>query len=217
MGTRTRTAVSVIWALIPLFTLGIATTLVFVYPAVRLRKAVHWAAVTGYLALTAMAFATTNAGTAAGDAIFGTAVVVLWLGGTAHAFAIRSRAFGLRSRAPRDLAARGFEGAVAMAAGRRELRAAARETARDPVMAWELRIGRPDLPRGFDDGGLVDVNHVPPYVLAQLPGMTPELVDRILVAREECGGFSSVEELSALAQLPPTLTGTLGEFTVFLP
>jgi hypothetical protein len=40
-------------------------------------------------------------------------------------------------------------------------------------MAWELRIGRPDLPRVYDDGGLIDVNHVPPQVLATLPGCRP--------------------------------------------
>lgn len=216
MSTRARIAASVIWALLPLLTLGIATTLVFVYPALRLRKAVHWAVVVGYLALTVMAFATTDSTSGAGKAIFGASIVVLWLGGTAHALAIRPRV--LRAPPPAALPpSRAFDGAVATAAGRRELRAAARRTASDPVMAWELRIGRPDLPRGFDDGGLVDVNHVPPYVLAELPGMTPELVDRILVAREECGGFGSVEELSALAELPPHLTETLGEYTLFLP
>ena len=84
-------------------------------------------------------------------------------------------------------------------------------------MAWELRIGRPDLPREFDDGGLVDVNHVPARALAELPGMTPELVERVVRVREECGGFTSVEELSALADLPPALTPRLAEFAVFLP
>lgn len=224
MDRRSRTVLSVVWALIPLLTFGIATTLVFVYPAVRLRKVVHWATVVGYLALTVMAFATTDATSPAGQAIFGAAMVILWLGGTAHAFGIRSRVLAVPSPAnpaqglpARALPARGFENAVATATGRRELRAAARETARDPVMAWELRIGRPDLAREFDDGGLVDVNHVPPYVLARLPGMTPELADRILAVREESGGFSSVEELSALAELPPTLTATLGEYTIFLP
>ena len=209
MGRRTRTAVSLIWALVPLITFGYATTLVFVYPAIRLRKAVHWLAVAGYLALTVTAIATSDS---ADSSVSAAMIVVLWLGGTAHAFAIRSRAF-----ATRPPVAPGYDGAIRMATGRRELRDAARETARDPVMAWELRIGRPDLPRGFDDGGLVDVNHVPPYVLAQLPGMNTELVDRILRAREQCGGFTSVEELSALAQLPPALTETLGEYTIFLP
>ncbi|WP_285636314.1 ComEA family DNA-binding protein [Actinoallomurus iriomotensis] len=213
MGRRTRTAVSVIWALVPLITAGIATTLVFVFPAIRLRKAIHWLVVAGYLALTVTGFATASSpDSSAGRNVFATAIVVLWLGGTAHAFAIRSRVF-----ATQPPLAPGYEGAVRMATGRRELRTAARESARDPVMAWELRIGRPDLPRGFDDGGLVDVNHVPPYVLAQLPGMNAELVDRILRTREQCGGFTSVEELSALAELPPTLTETLGEYVIFLP
>ena len=35
-----------------------------------------------------------------------------------------------------------------------------------PALAGELRIGRPDLPREYDDGSLVDVNRVPGAVLA---------------------------------------------------
>jgi hypothetical protein len=42
-------------------------------------------------------------------------------------------------------------------------------------------------------------------------------VDQIVRARERCEGFASVEELSVLADLPPALTETLGEYTVFLP
>ena len=46
--------------------------------------------------------------------------------------------------------------------GRRIKREEAREIARrDPQMARDLRIGRPDLPRQYDDGGLVDVNSAP--------------------------------------------------------
>jgi hypothetical protein len=206
--------VGFIWAIVPLVTLGIATTLVFLVPAIRLRKVIHWVAVLVYLALTIVTFATVDApdGSAAG-VVSTVTIMALMLGGTVHAFAVRSRTFStpLTHSGPR------FEGAVAMADHRRELRRAARDTARDPVMAWELRIGRPDLPRGFDDGGLVDVNHVPPYVLASLPGMNPGLVDRIIRTREECGGFTSVEELSALAELPPSLTETLDEYTIFLP
>ena len=210
-GTRT---VSVVWALAPLITLGMGTSLVFVLPAVRLRKPIHWVVVLVYLAMTVTAFATVDSpdGSAA-DIVFTVLIMSLLLGGTVHAFAIRSRVFSVRgvSAGPR------YEDALAMATHRRELRRTARDTARDPVLAWELRIGRPDLPRGFDDGGLVDVNHVPPYVLASLPGMNPGLVDRVLRTREQCGGLSSVEELSALAELPPSLTETLAEYTIFLP
>ena len=47
------------------------------------------------------------------------------------------------------------------------LRREARRLQQDnPVLAQELKIGRPDLPRGYDDGGLVDVNHVPAAILA---------------------------------------------------
>jgi hypothetical protein len=44
---------------------------------------------------------------------------------------------------------------------------------RDPAVAAELRIGRPDLPRNFDDGGLIDVNTVPAQVLSRLLGLRP--------------------------------------------
>jgi hypothetical protein len=55
----------------------------------------------------------------------------------------------------------------AVLAGARSL-AAIGEWATDapgPVLARELRIGRPDVPRQFDDGGLVDLNHAPVPVL----------------------------------------------------
>jgi hypothetical protein len=38
----------------------------------------------------------------------------------------------------------------------------ARELAkRNPVLARDLNIGRPDVPHDYNDGGLVDVNQVP--------------------------------------------------------
>jgi hypothetical protein len=43
--------------------------------------------------------------------------------------------------------------------------------ARDVNLARELRIGRPDLPRQYDDGGLVDLNHVPGPIMVQLLGL----------------------------------------------
>jgi hypothetical protein len=208
---RTRKALSFVWAFLPLVSFGIATTLVFVYAAIRLRKTVHWIMVAVYLILAIVVLsASSSADGSAGDVLFVAAFILSWLGGTAHALAIRSRVFTRGAGAH-------FEDAVSMAAQRRELRHAARETARDVAMAWELRIGRPDLPRSFDDGGLIDVNHVPPPVLTSLPGMTPGLVDRIVQVRDQCGGFVSVEELSALAQLPPALTEQLDEYAIFLP
>ena len=210
MGRGARTAAGFAWAAVPLVSLGMATAPAFLYPAVRRRRAADWAAFAVYLALTVFVMVTLEADEESlASSLSFVAFLLLWAGGTVHALAIRSRVFGTR---------RGdhYQKAVSMVAHRHELRAAARETARDPAAAWELRIGRPDLPRGFDDGGLVDVNHAPPAVLASLPGMTPDLVDRIVRTREQVGGFVSAEELSALAQLPPDLTEPLEEFAIFL-
>ncbi len=59
----------------------------------------------------------------------------------------------------------------------------------NPALARELGIGRPDIPHEYDDGGLVDVNHVPGGVLASSLGLTaaesctdlaPDRVDALL-------------------------------------
>jgi hypothetical protein len=85
--------------------------------------------------------------------------------------------------------------AIAAANMRRELRRQAREhAAEDPALARELRIGRPDLPRQYDDGGLIDVNHVPAPALTMLSGVTPEIAERIVSIRDHVG--------------PPTCTRT---------
>jgi hypothetical protein len=201
-----RTAVSFAWAAVPLVTFGLGTAPAFLYPALRRRRPGDWISLALYLALTTLGLVGTEAESVMSD-VSAVALLAAWIGGTVHAFAIRSRVFATKNR---------YEDAIAMASQRRELRSAARDTARDPAMAWELRIGRPDLQRVFDDGGLVDVNHAPPSALASLPGMTPELVNRIVETRDQLSGFSSVEELSSLAQLPPSLTGALNEYAIFL-
>ncbi|MCO6007412.1 helix-hairpin-helix domain-containing protein [Actinoallomurus purpureus] len=108
--------------------------------------------------------------------------------------------------------------AVAAANFRRDLRRKAREqAATDVVLARELRIGRPDLPRHYDDGGLIDVNHVPPQVLTMFSGVTPELAEHIARVRDHVGGFSSAEELAATSDLHPDLMPEIAEYAVFLP
>jgi DNA uptake protein ComE-like DNA-binding protein len=108
--------------------------------------------------------------------------------------------------------------AVAAATMRRDLRKAAREQAdQDLVLARELRIGRPDLPREYDDGGLIDVNHVPPNVLTALSGVTPAIAEHIAATRDQVGSFSSAEELVATADLHPDLLPEIKEYGIFLP
>ena len=108
--------------------------------------------------------------------------------------------------------------AVAAATMRRDLRKAARKQAgQDLVLARELRIGRPDLPREYDDGGLIDVNHVPPHVLTALSGITPEMAERIADIRDDVGPFSSAEELVVTVDLHPDLLPEIKEYAIFLP
>lgn len=88
---------------------------------------------------------------------------------------------------------------------------------RDPALASELRIGRPDLPRSFDDGHLVDANHVPAPFLAVVPGIDQALAEKIASTREEVGGFSSIADLEVTLNLPPEIVSQLQDYLVFLP
>jgi len=96
------------------------------------------------------------------------------------------------------------------------LRREARKLQHDnPVLAQELKIGRPDLPRHYDDGGLVDVNHVPAAVLASRLGLAPAEVTAVTAARGQLGRFSSIDELSVYANLPPDRLDGLHDWLLF--
>ena len=61
-----------------------------------------------------------------------------------------------------------------------------------------------DLPREYDDGGLVDVNQVPVGVFSSALGLTPIEARDVLAARDKLGRFVSAEELCEYTQSPPT-------------
>ena len=73
----------------------------------------------------------------------------------------------------------------------------------DPALAQELGVGRPDLRRGFDDGGLVDLNGAPAAVFAQVCGIDVRQAEAIVAAREARGGtYYNVGELFVDVPLP---------------
>ncbi|MEU4370297.1 BTAD domain-containing putative transcriptional regulator [Micromonospora chersina] len=86
-----------------------------------------------------------------------------------------------------------------------------------PAARVELRVGRPDLLRTYDDGGLVDVNAVPDAVLATLPGLTVDQRRQVAVDRWLRGPYLSLEELAGRCHLPPAATETLRDVLLFLP
>jgi hypothetical protein len=87
----------------------------------------------------------------------------------------------------------------------------------DPDLATELRIGRPDLPRSFGDGGLVDVNHVPASFLVELPGIDAPLAERIVATRDEVGGFGSLADLEITLELAPMAISQVKDRLIFRP
>ncbi|WP_198319443.1 hypothetical protein [Actinopolyspora erythraea] len=107
--------------------------------------------------------------------------------------------------------------AAVLAARRRreESRALAAE---DPLMARELGIGRPDVTRKYDDGGLVDLNSAPAEVIAQVCGLDVQAATEIERARaHQPGGFSSVDEVLVLLELPVGAWDALRDRAVLLP
>jgi Helix-hairpin-helix motif len=200
------------WSLVPLLSVGFGAPASFLYAAVRRRSVPLGGAAVGYGAAVIFEFGAFLAG--GGPAALGLLVMALtWTVSTAHALAARPRVYppdNARDRMNRQV--------VEMARHRRGLREAARKVVLDdPGLARELRIGRPDLlPRAFDDGGLIDVNHVPPEVLSRLPGLTYAMVDRIMGLRVENGGFVSVEEMAVHADLPPSIVSEIAEYALFV-
>ena len=201
-----------LWAFVPFLTFGFGTPYTFAYAAVKRRSWQLGGTAAAYCGGSGVSLALMSTGSGLLLALGSMLMTILWITGTVHAFAVRPSVFPRPN--PRD---RLNQHAIDVAKHRRALREQSRALiAEDPVLAVELRIGRPDLPRAYDDGGLVDVNHVPGPTLGLLPGMTEELAERILRVREDRGGFVSVEELAVDADLPPDLVQGMAEYAIFL-
>jgi hypothetical protein len=80
-----------------------------------------------------------------------------------------------------------------------------------PQLARELGIGRPDLDRDFDDGGLVDLNEAPAAVLASLPGVSMEQAALIVADRAHRGRFRSPADLVVRGIVAPPLPAPLAD------
>jgi hypothetical protein len=102
---------------------------------------------------------------------------------------------------------------VARALAARQRREEARRMwTSDPALARELGVGRPELRRGFDDGGLVDLNSVPAPVIAGVCGIDPAQAEAIVAARTARGGtFYNLGELFVDVPLPADVQGVLAE------
>lgn len=97
----------------------------------------------------------------------------------------------------------GVDPAVARALASRRRREDARALAqRDPNLARDLNMGRPDRARDYDDGGLVDINNAPAEVFVSVCGLDQDAAERLVRTRSQYpSGFSSVEEVLAYVDL----------------
>lgn len=202
--------VSVLACLSIFATFGLTTPLVFLGAAGRLRSWWLGLCALAYAALLVLGFWWAGASSAVES---GAGVGLLWLimsVATAHAFVIRSRV----------VAGPGghVDPAVAWAQARVARRSEVRQLiAEQPEVARELGVGRPDRQRWYDDGGLVDVNHVSAEWLVRALELSDEVVARIVALRIELGGFHSVAELSLVLGVPPQLFDPCADRMVFLP
>lgn len=139
----------------------------------------------------------------------GTCLLTLWLGGIGLMIWLLVR----RSR----MHARDSLPGVRAERERRRLRQQYRDLAiQDPALATRIGVGRPDLARDFDDGGLVDFNNVGRDHLLRSVPLTADEAQRVVEARDLLGRFASVEEVGSYAVLPDPATERLREIAVFL-
>ena len=94
-------------------------------------------------------------------------------------------------------------------------RAYARELAKaDPELARAAALGQAG---GFDEGGVIDVNHAPVEDIADLAGIDADTARRIVAVRDRIGGFSSLEDLGMTMDLPGDAVERLRGRVVCLP
>jgi hypothetical protein len=215
------------WTTVPIWSIGFLSFVPFLTYALIRRRKRDWAVFAGYLAATVamiVALGSVRSGSGA-DTALGGFIVALAGCAAAHACVLFRPSAGLApllgtSAAPTpplELARRQRNrAALAEAQGAIERRKDARRlAATDPDLARELMIGRPDLTREYDDGGLVDVNHVPGIVLAGNLGLTPDETRDVLAARDKLGRFTSAEELCAYTSLSPGRVDELRDLMTF--
>lgn len=203
----------------PLWSLGLLAFGPFLWLALTRRQRSDAVVVTAYVAASATAVglaslqAVTGAtvGTAAGCLL-----IALMFGGAGHAL-VACRP-GRRDASGRPVLSNAYRNVLAMSGAeeRMDVRNKARKLARkDPALARELRIGRPDLPREYDDGGLVDVNHVPAAVLVSHLNLSPEQAARVVSVRDEIERFDGPTDLEAYAGLSPERVDELSDLMIF--
>lgn len=184
-----------------------------------------WFITTALLAVASVTIVTGMAMDADG-AVFGLLLIGAGVGGVAAAGAGRKVVFsrpqptvGPVQTSEGGLPVSGAaDPAVTRVLENRERRRRAKEiVSSDPAMALELGIGRPDVPGGFVDGGLVDLNNVTPAGMVEALGWDPAVAEAFVAGRDARRGYTSLTEIGALSGLDPAALEMDAERIIVLP
>lgn len=196
------------WAVVPFISAGLFAWAPFLYATLRTgyRRFRTYTVVYACLAVIELTLIAPIRGSVGGLAVAFSAIPFI---AAVHTLAIREE-FRRRVEVRRHPA-------LLTAQRQADLRAEGRRlVAREPTKARAIGVGRPDLPDSFD-AGLIDVNHAPAWVLIGLPGIDPEVVDRIIDLRSAGSGFRSLEDLDLALDLPADQLQALRDRGVFIP
>ncbi|MEV4508040.1 AfsR/SARP family transcriptional regulator [Dactylosporangium sp. NPDC049525] len=86
-----------------------------------------------------------------------------------------------------------------------------------PAARFALAIGRPDLVRTHNDGGLIDVNGVPDFVIFKVFGTRRVLARRVVTERAVRGPFTSMLDLTIRCAVSADVTAAYNDRLLFLP
>jgi hypothetical protein len=204
-------------ASIPVWSLGFLAFVPFLILAVARKRRKDWLILAGYVVAVAaeiVAISISGQSHGASSVVAGGLVIALMGGAATHAFVDYD--LTRPGTTPPGTTGEANEQAMAAAHARMKRREEARAiAARDPVLRSELRIGRPDLTRSYDDGGLVDVNQVPSWVLSSHLGLSPQEAAAVVAARANLGRFVSPAEVSQYAQFAPDRLDAIGDWMIF--
>jgi DNA uptake protein ComE-like DNA-binding protein len=219
------TARQVWWASVPVWSIGFLSPVPFLIYAIIHRTRRDWAVFAGYLAATVAMIVALGASGSNDAATAGVGGFIIALAGCAatHAAVLFRPSRGVPQLSGTSLGTASLstrqrnQAAVAAARDKLDRRKEARRlVATNPALARDLKIGRPDLPREYDDGGLVDVNHVPVGVFSSALGLTPIEARDVVAARDKLGRFVSPEELCEYTQLSPDRIDNLRDLMIFI-
>jgi hypothetical protein len=196
-----------------IITAGIFSAVPFAHAAKRLRRPSLWRltgvyAAVGVVLITIIELTPPGPNSSGASNAISTISSLLMLGTTIVACIqlrpLRREVYGLDQHAGLPGPAATDPAVLAALAGRVRRQEARTLAARDPLLARELRIGRPDLARQYEDGGLVDLNTAPAHAIADVCELSPEDAEKIVSTRQLAGGsFSNIDELIVLVDLPP--------------